>query len=257
MVSVSRLRVTGTVTALMLALPVLAGSQAPPRMLRRTTLVGSVRDSSGRAIPGVEVWLRGVDLYAHTNEGGGFRIPDVPSGPGKLSLRRLGFEQATVDVDLKADEPDSIVIALTAVPTNLAGMTVEEESRSKRILAGFWERRGKGMGGHFLTRDEIEDKKAHDFVGLVRMFPGVNIVNSGGRAEVRLRQEGRGDCPPLYWLDGMKVEAASAEYFPPNTLEAVEVYNGTATIPLQFQPRPNAPQKTCGVIVIWTHIPGT
>ncbi|MEP6733387.1 MAG: carboxypeptidase regulatory-like domain-containing protein [bacterium] len=239
--------------ALALAVPLTARAQS-------TTLVGMIRDSSGRAIPNVEVWLRGSELLTHTNDAGGFRLANTPVGAVKITIRRLGFEQTTVDLQLRAGQTDSLVVALTSVAANLPGVLVEDEAmtRSKRLLAGFWDRRSRGFG-HYVTRDEIEKREPHEFTDIVRMTPSVSIVNVNGRRVVRFsRGPGiRGDCPPQYWVDGMRVESASPEEFPPQDVEAIELYAGNATIPPQFAPKMQSLRsQTCGVIVIWTRLPG-
>jgi Carboxypeptidase regulatory-like domain/TonB-dependent Receptor Plug Domain len=227
----------------------------------RTSLVGMIRDSSGRAIGGVEIWLRGSDLYTVTNDAGGFRIPNTPVGAVKVTVRRLGYEQATVDLTLREGQTDSLVVALTAVVATLPGVLVEDEAmtRSKRLLAGFWDRRSQGFG-HYYTRAEIEKRNAHDFVDIVRMTPSLSVVNQNGRKVIRFsRSMGiKGDCPPQYWVDGMRLENATPDEFPPSDIEGIELYSGAATIPPQFAPKfQTVRQQTCGVIVIWTRLPGT
>jgi Carboxypeptidase regulatory-like domain/TonB-dependent Receptor Plug Domain len=245
-----------TFGALLFVAPVL-GAQS--RLPAASVLVGMVKDSAGIPLQGVEVWLRGTDLYAHTGADGGFRLAGVPAGSAKVMLRRLGFEQATVDLDLRAGRTDSLVVSLTAVVANLPGVVVEADARSKQLLPGFWDRRSKGFG-HFFTRDEIEAAHPQDFTDILRTTPGVNITSISGRRQVRFSRAAfntRGDCPPQYWVDGMRVENASADEFPPQDVEALEVYAGAATIPSQFAPRAVQVQKTCGAIVIWTRLPGT
>ena len=239
---------------LALAAPFVAQAQT-------TTLVGLIRDSTGHGIPGVEVWLRGSDLSTHTNDAGGFRMPNSPVGAVKVTVRRMGFEQATIDLTLRAGQTDSLVVALSAIAASLPGVLVEDEatSRSKRLLSGFWERRSRGFG-HFYTRDDIERRDAHDFADIVRMTAGITVLTVNGRKVVRFsRSPGiRGDCPPQYWVDGMRVENASPDEFPPGDVEAIELYAGSATIPPQFAPRmQNVRSQTCGAVVIWTRLPGT
>ena len=225
------------------------------------TLVGMVRDSAGHPVPGVEVWIRGSDIYTHTGENGGFRLPGAPSGAVKVTVRRMGFEPATVDLQLHSGQIDSLVVSLTMVATSLTGVLVQEErmTRSKRLLAGFWDRRSRGFG-HFVTRDEIEARDPHDFTDIVRMTPGVSIITVGGRTSIRFSRNAgvRGDCPPQYWVDGMRIENASPDEFPPQDVEALEIYSGISTIPPQFAPRSfTVGQRTCGAIVIWTRLPGS
>ncbi len=224
------------------------------------SLVGVVRDTTGAPISGVEVWLRGSDLYTHTADNGGFRLLDIAPGDAKLIVRRLGFEPLTVDIKLSPGIRDTVVISLSMVAASLAGVTVEEEraTRSKRLLKGFWDRRTSGFG-HFVTREEIDAKDAHNFTDLVRMTPGLNVLTVAGRQTIRLRNNGgRGDCPPQYWLDGSRIDNAGPDEFAPSDLEAVEIYNGIATIPAQFSPRVvSFGPKTCGAIIIWSRLPGT
>jgi hypothetical protein len=81
----------------------------------------------------------------------------------------------------------------------------------------------------------------------------------GGRRQIRMSRSAsnpRGDCPPQYFIDGMRMEGGSADEIIPHDIEALEVYAGIATIPLQFAPRAVQREKTCGAIVIWTRLPG-
>ena len=240
----------------LVAQPTMLIAQSPP-----ATLVGVVRDSAGRPVSGVEIWLRGTDLTTHSNDAGGFRLAGAPPGGVKLSIRRLGFQQAVVDLQLRSGQTDSLVISLTSTAQTLPGVLVEDEAmtRSKKLLAGFWDRRSRGFG-HYFTHDEILAKEPHDFTDIVRTTAGVSIVLSNGRKQIRFSRSStiRGDCPPQYWVDGMRLEGATPDEFPPQDVEAIELYSGISTIPPQFAPRlQNVRNQTCGAVVIWTRLPGT
>jgi hypothetical protein len=173
----------------------------------------------------------------------------------KVTARRLGFAPTTMDVKLRPGRVDSLVLSLTATVVSIDGVLVEDEYdvRSHRLLAGFWDRRSRGFG-NFVTRDEIEKRDPHDFVDIVRMVPSVQVLTKNGRKVLRLGRGSTRDCPPQYWVDGLRIESASPDEFVPQDVEAVEVYSGPATIPPQFIARFNS--YTCGAIVIWTRIPG-
>jgi hypothetical protein len=230
----------------------LAAQQLP------ATLVGVVRDSAGIPIPAVEVRFTGADLISvRTNDSGGFRMVNLPVGIARVAVRRMGFAPADAEVRLRSGRTDSLVFALTALPTTLAGVVVEDEyeARSHRLLAGFWERRSRGFG-YFMTRDEIEKRDAHEFADLARMAPSVSVGMKNGRRTIRFnRNPGARDCPPQYVVDGMKIENGSPDEFTPQDVEAIEFYSGPATIPPQFAPRFNS--YTCGAVVIWTRLPGS
>lgn len=230
-----------------------AGAQQAP-----ATFVGMVRDSGGMPIAAAEVRFMGADtLSVRTNDSGGFRLPGLPVGPATMSARRMGFSPATTQVIVRAGHTDSLVFTLTALATTIAGVLVEDEhdAKSRRMLAGFWERRSRGFG-YFLTRDDIVRRDARDFVDLTRMMPSVTVAMRNGRPTIRFTRSMLGrDCPPQYVVDGMRIENGSPDEFVPEEVEALEVYSGPSTIPPQFAPRFNS--FTCGAIVIWTRLPGT
>lgn len=221
-------------------------------------LVGVVRDSAGVPIPAVEVRFKGADFVSvRTNDSGGFRMINLPTGLATVSLRRMGFAPASAEVRLRSGRTDSLVFSLTALATTLAGVLVEDEyeARSHKLLAGFWERRSRGFG-YFLTRDDIEKRSAQEFTDLARLMPSVTIATMNGRKVIRFHQSGNvRDCPPQYVVDGMRIENGSPDEFTPQDVEAIEMYSGPATIPPQFAPRFNS--YTCGAVVIWTRLPGT
>ena len=249
-------RVATSVALSALVVPV---SGAQTRLAPAGTVVGVVQDTAGRALPGVEVRLRGTDILTRTNESGAFRLVNTPLGASQLLLRRLGFEATSVNLDLREGHIDSLIVSLNMSIATLPGMTVEEEAmtRSKRLLAGFWDRRSKGWG-HFVTRDEIVDKNPHDFVDIVRMIPGVTTQVVNGRRTIRFNREAgmRTDCPPQYVIDGVPIENGNPDDFMPSDVEAVEIYNGVSTTPAAFAGRPQQRTRTCGTVVIWTRLPG-
>ena len=254
MASYASLLARGAVMAALGGCPLVAAdAQLPP-----ATLVGVVRDSAGNPVPGVEVRFKGADFVSvRTNDSGGFRMVNLPTGLASVTLRRMGFAPASAEVRLRSGRTDSLVFSLTALATTLAGVLVEDEyeARSRRLLAGFWERRSRGFG-YFLTRDEIEKRDAHEFADLARMAPSVSVGTRNGRRVIRFNRAGSGrDCPPQYIVDGMRIENGSPDEFTPQDVEAIEFYSGPATIPPQFAPRFNS--YTCGAVVIWTRLPGT
>ncbi len=234
---------------------------APPATSRAqgsyAGLVGIVRDSAGHPIRDVQVRLSGPSApRALTSESGGFAFASLMPGPTVVMLRRLGFVPDSNRVILRAGHVDSLVLVMDAMAAALPGVTVEDEmdARSHRILAGFWERRSRGFG-NFMTRDEIDQRDAHDFVDLTRMIPSLRIINVNGRRSLRFNGSLQPrDCPPQYVVDGMRIESGSPDEFSPHDIEALEFYSGPATTPPQFSNR--AFTHTCGVIVIWTRLPG-
>jgi hypothetical protein len=220
-------------------------------------LVGIVRDSAGHPLRDVQVRLaRPSNPRTLTNEAGGFAFSALAPGETFVVIRRLGFAPDSTRIILRPGRIDSLVMMMAAMVAELPGVTVEDEmdARSHRLLAGFWERRSRGFG-NFLTRDDIEKRDAHDFVDLTRMIPSLRIITMNGRRTLRFNGSLQPrDCPPQYVVDGMRIESGSPDEFTPSDIEAIEFYSGPATIPPQFTNR--SFNHTCGVIVIWTRLPG-
>ena len=241
------------VVALVLsALPATSRAQGP-----YAGLVGIVRDSAGHPLRDVQIRLSGPsNPRALTSEAGGFAFASLAPGATLVMIRRLGFAPDSLQVILRPGRVDSLVLVMATMVAELPGVNVEDEreARSHRILAGFWERRSRGFG-NFMTRDEIETRDAHDFVDLTRMIPSLRVLTVNGRRTLRFNGSLQPrDCPPQYVVDGMRIEQGSPDEFSPNDIEALEFYSGPATTPPQFTNR--AFSHTCGVIVIWTRLPG-
>jgi hypothetical protein len=228
------------------------GAQAP------RALVGLVRDSSGHGIPGAEVRAKGDVVVAFSDDSGRFRVPQLPVGTRGVFVRRLGFAPQRALIRASASgSTDSVLVVLTAVAYSLPTVSAEDphDSLSRHVLAEFWTRRARGLG-KFVTRDEIDKRGASRFVDVVRMVSSVSIMNFQGRQEIRFRGAAHGamfrDCPPQYWVDGIPLERASADEFPPENVEAIELYASPATTPPQFATR----NQTCGTVVVWSRLPG-
>ncbi|MDM7926159.1 MAG: TonB-dependent receptor [bacterium] len=78
------------------------------------TLSGTVKDASGRPLPGANVFLRGTLLGAVSGSDGNFTVQDVPDGTCTLVVSMMGFRTvvksglavsgAMTDVDVRMDE---------------------------------------------------------------------------------------------------------------------------------------------------------
>jgi hypothetical protein len=219
-------------------------------------LFGQVKDSLGHAVAGAEVRARGNVVVAFSDDSGRFHVTQMPVGARGVFVRRLGFAPARAPITPSSGDVDSVRVILRAIAQPLPQITVQDEhdSLSKKVLADFWSRRARGFG-KFLTRDEIEDKRASQFVDVVRNVSGVRIQMARGRPDIRFRGAAIGtprDCPPQYWLDGIPLQSGVADEFSPENVEAIELYSSPATTPPQFNTR----GATCGTVVVWSRLPG-
>ena len=238
-----------TVLAVATAATLLTATRAPAQ-LRTATVTGVVRDSLGRAIPGVNVGVAGGGFRVSTDDSGRYRITGIVAGPATLTARRIGYRPSSQRVRLAAGAPSAVDFRLGMTTAALAEVRVTErrevwESR----LAGF-HARSKMQIGHFVTRERIERANSSTLTDLLREIPGVRIgpVRNEGRA-IHLRGSA---CAPLVFVDGFPATAGEfdLDIIDVRTVEGIEVYGGMASIPAEL----TGPRELdrCGVIAVWS-----
>jgi TonB family protein len=217
----------------------------------RGTVSGAVRDSSGAGIAGAEISVAGTALRAHTNAQGEFRLTNVPAGTVTVGVRRLGFVPAVASVVIAGNEAAAVTVIVTPLAQSLATIIVRGDRRFEGYgrLAGFYQRRSRSSGGHFITREQIDQRHPAQLTDLFRSVPGVRIHSSTFSNVVRFRGM---RCAPLVWLDGFPATAGEFDLdaLDPYIVEGIEVYLGVATVPPEF--RWVRGGGSCGAIVIWT-----
>jgi TonB family protein len=212
---------------------------------------GMVRDSTGAGIAGAEVTVSGTNLRVHTDAQGGFRLTKVPLGSLTLAVRRLGYTPTTVSIAVSSVEGAAVSVVVTPLAQALATVVVRGDRRFEDYgrLAGFYERRSRSSGGHFITRTQIDQRNPAQLTDLFRSVPGARIY--AGRFTNVIRFRGM-RCAPLVWLDGFPAAAAEFDLdaLSPFIIEGIEIYSGVATVPPEF--RWVRGGGSCGAIVIWT-----
>jgi len=214
-------------------------------------IVATIRDTSRAAIAGAELLLAGSTVHGFTDDAGTARLAPVEAGLVRLTVRRLGFRPATVDVTVSAGPPTSATVQLVQVAQQLQPVVVRgTASAYGDQMEGFYDRRSH-RPGHFITRSDIEQAHPSRLTDMFRRIPGIRL-GSTGLIQDAVRMRGETSCAPLVWIDG--APAAAAEFdidaIVPESVEAIEVYNGLAEAPVQFMPPMDV--KACGIIVIWS-----
>lgn len=220
------------------------------------TIGGTVTDSAGIPLLGVEITIDGSAIRAYTNEEGVFRLGGVPFGTRTLSARRLGFAPGQTTVDVSSSSEASVAIRLRLLAATLPPVVI----RPGRVnysgrLAGYYERLERRSAGYFITRDQIDHESTRLLGQLLQHVPGVTAVRGrGGITAIRLR--GR-TCWPLVWIDGTPMPSGDVDLdsFSPNTIHGIEVYLGSTTAPARYTYTRDV--SSCGTILIWSRGPDT
>jgi iron complex outermembrane receptor protein len=220
-------------------------------------IAGTVKDSAGTPIVNVEVRAIGRAWATRTDTAGAFRLSALPVGDVELRFRRLGFEPETLKTSVSSGGATHLDVVLQPVPQELAALVVESEIRARELLWQFYQRKEQGYG-HFITREQIEKRHPSYMSDMMRMVPGTVLMPNqiGGSSVLRFaRAMGGRDCPPQYFIDGVMVRGFNIDDIPPGDVEGIEIYSGVATIPSEFKSRTGT--SICGVIAIWSRLPGT
>ncbi|HXF96860.1 MAG TPA: carboxypeptidase regulatory-like domain-containing protein [Gemmatimonadales bacterium] len=195
---------------------------------------------------GTEVLVMGRPEAVTTDSAGRFRHEGLAATSHVLRVRKLGYEAMTVE--LTAVE-DSIVWYLVDLPRSAAIMldsivvTGVADEPSSYWHREFETRRREGRG-QFVTRREIEHRRAASLGDLLRTLNGLRMFCNRQGCEVRMT---RTNCRPAYFADGYPADASTVERMPVDDVFGVEVYD-LFEVPVQLQ----RAELRCGVIAVWT-----
>ena len=218
-------------------------------------LTGVVKDSLGQPIPNVEITDLAAAKTVRSDSLGHFLLADVPSGNVDITFRRLSYAPVVLLISIPPADTTEVQVVLGVVAQALKGMVVQAHPEQLRQLVAFESRRKRGIG-HFITRNQIEDRHPLVLSDMLRTIPGAILINAdNGRTAVRFSRVARNNCPPQFFVDGVEVTGFSNNDKPPNDVEGVELYPGSAGLPPEYNRLHGT--SICGTVIIWTRIPTT
>ena len=242
------------------------------------TFTGTVTDGvSGRPIAGAVVELNG-DVVTRTADNGVFLLWEVPIswGSNELNVGHIAFSDLAGEFWIvNPSETLDFSATLDPLPIEVGGV-VAEVARTPSVpvrLQRFYDRLERGIG-QYVTREEIEARDPPAITDVLRGVSGVTVAEGPYGREIYFRRRtitfrpgaARDQDPecasPLIFLDGSFVGGGGRPSFSnyinlddlvdPDNLEGIEIYDGPARMPAQF----NRTGSGCGVISLWTRIPG-
>jgi hypothetical protein len=262
-------------TLALLALPFggASGQLPPGQVSGEGSIRGQVVDaSSGRGIPAafVEFVDPGglVRASATAGEDGSFVLARVPRGEFRLRVSSLGYARLLSRAErIEAGETLSLVLSVHPSAIALAPLEVTGSERfTSPVLATFYARAERGVGGVFLTRDDIDRLQPRRLSELLATVPGVRMDASGtlgASPGVLLSRSPSGvggrPCPVQIFLDGVPVGrntgiGARSPYAVqvdplarPEEVEGIEIYPSLGQVPAEFLTQ----DARCGVVAIW------
>lgn len=220
--------------------PVTAFSQA--------TLRGHVIDSElGSPLASAVVSIQHVEQTFTTDSLGLFEAPGLVAGVTKVTIRVIGYREATFTVSLPATGSVE-----GAFPLDFTGYRLPEVVVQARadLLApryvDFEQRRRTGMGA-YLRWDDIEQRGFSSVGDALHTVRGVRMHCNQQTYECVAFMSRTPECPPAWWIDGIQVHSFQ-ESTPVSDVYGIEIYRGPGEVPAEF----SGSTAACGVIVIWT-----
>lgn len=229
--------------------PVLAAQATP------SIFVVEVRsEEAGSPLAGVEVRVSELDFGASTDRHGRVRLEVPREGTYTVRVSSVGYEPEERSLQWPADAGEVIDFELALRPVDLPTVEARAGRGALRLVnAGFQKRRAERVG-RFVTRSDIEARRPGRLSQMLRGMPGVQVTGtrfSDSHASMRRATSSSSRCPIQYFVDGvLTVPGFNIDDIPPHSVEGIEVYQGAAQIPSEF----NRQTARCGVIVIWTRI---
>jgi hypothetical protein len=223
----------------------------------RSLLLVKVVDEQNAPIQGAYVTVAGAEHGETTDREGLAKLAAVPQGNRLVEVKRQGYAYRRVAADFAGGDTVRKEVAMTPAPIELDGIVVTTWGRSMALVRnGFYDRQRRGFGA-FMTRQRLDELRPYRTAEAFRYMRGFMVVPRGS-ADIVVGTRGgslRGGCLPSVFIDGMMMfvmnardQADAINMVSPDDIEAIEAYQGAASVPAQYNPTGSA----CGVILIWT-----
>ena len=234
---------------LAIALAVIPGLVSAQARDTLAVIQGYVRDAvDSGAVAYAEVRL-GNGSFTRADGHGRYRITAIQPGDHEVTYRMLGYNAVQLRVALDPGLTLTSDVYLVRVPRLLTAMEVK--GRNLRVPSGFesvYRRAARGQG-HFVTREQIDSLNPRDIMGTLHHFTPARRAYTGNGKFNRIESQ---RCEEFkIFLNGTPINANHVAVedvlysTPPGWIQAIEVYDSRARMPVEFQP-------ACGAVAIWT-----
>ncbi|WP_372636398.1 TonB-dependent receptor domain-containing protein [Fodinibius sp.] len=102
----------------------LIGFTVPPAQGQPASVEGTVTDTSGKPLPGVNVALPALKKGTSTTSNGSFQISDLPAGSHSITFTFVGYNAQTRQISLEEGEVQTLNITLTRETLQTETVTV-------------------------------------------------------------------------------------------------------------------------------------
>jgi len=229
---------------------VLMNRNQEPDTARYGHIFGHVTDG-GNAISDVDVTIVGQESQrAISNPQGRFGFANVEPGLVQVRLTRLGYtpRMATIVVQAGRTADLEVGMAPEAIELEPIEVTVRSQFLEKN---GYYERAQRGIGRQY-QGEELDRMMIIQPSDIITRIPGVRLSdprNLPGEPQYavspRVNTAANGICVMDVYIDGVKQADPDLNRYPPDWIDAMEVYTG-ANVPAQY-----TGLNPCGLVLMW------
>lgn len=225
---------------------------ASSRLAAQAAITGVIKEDSSKAkVAGVEVVVETLNRKVTTDTAGRFTLGGLAHGIHIILVRAIGYQPIRLQAYLVTNDTLEVELDIKKSIVELAPLEVTA-SAVPPGLREFEERRSLGMG-EFIDWTRL---RREEFRRTSEMFRGVTGVRiKYDRSGQAFLSSSRGNCPMQIVLDGISIYKPGGGVPPPSidlwslaNLDAIEVYPGASTTPMQYTGR----GAGCGTVVLWT-----
>lgn len=215
------------------------------------SLTGRVVNAADKPLAGANVEVFGAASKTVTDSNGNFSLRNLPSGTQTLVVRKLLFAAVTQPVDLSTRATQTTKVLMQQAPPVLPTVAIKATGAAKGLADVGYDRRKKMGLGHFMDRQQIEEKIPTYMTDIFTTTPGIRVDYSSGQPVLTGTRGTTGNGCVNYVVDGTPYSEASPgdinDFMHPNEVEAVEVYSDVDT-PAEYA----KPGTSCTTVIIWT-----
>ena len=188
-----------------------------------------------------------------TNAEGRFLRTGLLPGRITVSIEHPGYQTARAVVGLDAGKRTRVDAVLGVAPVEHEPVEVRSRRGRTQAFREFYDRVERRGGGHFITRERIEEARPRQFSELLREIPNMRLDCSNWQ-QCKLLTRGAPlsgvtrDCPVQFYVNGVYQPYSDINMLSPNHIEGVEVYPRGRGAPGRYTMRRNA---RCGIVLVW------
>lgn len=213
-------------------------------------------DSNGGPIANAEVMITDVGVGTTTNQAGEYSLANLPAGSHRLHVRKIGYAEVSVTIELEESRRLERDVVLTKV-TVLDSVQIKAKPLARQeSMRVFEENRRLGLGT-YLTQADLDKANGRILPQMMVMFPSLRVeqMTTGPEAgKYKATWIGRGPkslvsrtkCELMVFVDGVLVRDYDLNEYPPSAVAGIEYYRGGAQTPPEYARMGSG----CGVIAI-------